>query len=59
MQVRLTSINIHDSSWPDTGSRSPYGGVFFRVIVPASSRDEADDICFDPQEAGGDCFVLR
>nr|WP_282567993.1 SPOR domain-containing protein [Devosia oryzisoli] len=33
-------------------------GVYFRVIVPASSKNGADKICFEVQEAGGDCFVL-
>gem|GEM_PF-1693078 len=33
-------------------------GVYFRVIVPASSKDDADEICFEVQEARGDCFVL-
>jgi peptidoglycan hydrolase-like protein with peptidoglycan-binding domain len=33
-------------------------GVYYRVIVPTQSLDDANEICFELIEAGGDCFVL-
>lgn len=39
----------------DLGDR----GVFYRVRIPASSRDEAIGLCENLKAAGGDCFVRR
>ncbi len=38
----------------DLGTR----GIFYRVRVPASSRDNADNICVNVKAAGGDCFTM-
>jgi hypothetical protein len=34
-------------------------GTFYRVRIPAGSRDAADALCGNLQSAGGDCFVRR
>lgn len=39
----------------DLGER----GVFYRVHVPAGSRDEASSLCTELKSAGGDCLVQR
>ncbi len=38
----------------DLGER----GVYYRVVVPASSRDGAANICVNVKAAGGDCLLL-
>ena len=32
-------------------------GTFYRVRIPASSQDEAADLCARLKSAGADCFV--
>jgi hypothetical protein len=39
----------------DLGDR----GTFYRVRIPASSRDDAISLCERLKSAGGDCFVRR
>lgn len=34
-------------------------GTFYRVRIPAGSKDAADALCGNLQSAGGDCFVRR
>ncbi|MBA4206888.1 MAG: hypothetical protein C0457_18010 [Polymorphum sp.] len=34
-------------------------GTFYRVRIPAGSKDAADALCGSLQSAGGDCFVRR
>jgi hypothetical protein len=38
----------------DLGER----GIFYRVLVPAASRDAAANICTNIKAAGGDCLLL-
>ena len=38
----------------DLGER----GIFYRVLVPAASRDAAANICANVKAAGGDCLLL-
>ncbi|WIY54187.1 SPOR domain-containing protein [Devosia sp. YIM 151766] len=38
----------------DLGER----GIYYRVLVPASSRDAAANICTNIKAAGGDCLLL-
>ncbi|MHA6299022.1 SPOR domain-containing protein [Devosia sp. CAU 1758] len=38
----------------DLGER----GVYYRVVVPATSRDGAANICVNVKAAGGDCLLL-
>jgi hypothetical protein len=38
----------------DLGER----GIFYRVLVPAASRDDAANICTNVRAAGGDCLLL-
>jgi hypothetical protein len=42
-----------------TRMRGPGTRVFYRVRVPAKSREEATDLCGRIQELGGSCIVLR
>ncbi len=34
-------------------------GTFWRVRVPAQSRDDAIQLCTDYKSAGGNCFVSK
>lgn len=34
-------------------------GIYYRVRVPANSFDDANAICTDVKNAGGDCFVIQ
>jgi len=38
----------------DLGER----GIYYRVRVPASSRENANTICVNVKAAGGDCFIM-
>lgn len=38
----------------DLGER----GIYYRVRVPASSRENANSICTNVKAAGGDCFIM-
>jgi len=38
----------------DLGER----GIYYRVLVPAASRDSASNICTNVKAAGGDCLLL-
>lgn len=38
----------------DLGER----GIYYRVLVPANSRESAANICTNVKAAGGDCFLL-
>jgi len=38
----------------DLGER----GIYYRVLVPANSRESASNICTNVKAAGGDCILL-
>ena len=38
----------------DLGER----GIYYRVLVPAASRESAANICTNVKAAGGDCLLL-
>jgi hypothetical protein len=42
-----------------TRMRGPGTRVFYRVRVPAQTREEANDLCVKIKEIGGSCIVLK
>ncbi|MEW5422885.1 SPOR domain-containing protein [Amorphus sp. 3PC139-8] len=58
LQQRFPSIlgsRSPDIQVADLGSR----GTFYRVRLPAQSRDAANQLCSELKAAGGDCFIGR
>ena len=42
-----------------TRMRGPGTRVFYRVRVPAQTREEANDLCAEIKAIGGSCIVLK
>ena len=60
LQKRFTDL-IRDRPPMVIGTRMPGRGtrVFYRVRVPAQTREEANDLCAEIKAIGGSCIVLK